>query len=286
MDHINEKIREKFNALTKRQKTVAKYLIDHPQKVAIQTAKEIGANTETSETTVIRLCYTLGFSGFSELQKQVSTFLIEKNHNDPLENYRESTGELSAKDNLIQHIMKQDVASIEKTFSNLSDEMYQKIIDAILQSEKRFIVGLRSSFPPANWLHFSLNIVKGDTFLYKGEIDDAIYMLTEIDKECLVIAFSFPRYIQETVSFVSAAKKKGAKVLTITDDPLSPVGVLSDWLIKVDTPSPAALSGMTPIFSVLNVLVSGVASSEWKDVGRRINEYEQVSQEFSPFYKK
>ncbi|MGP4081563.1 MurR/RpiR family transcriptional regulator [Pseudalkalibacillus sp. R45] len=286
MDHINETIREKFNTLTNRQKLVAKYMIDHPYKVATLTAKEIGANTETSETTVIRLCYTLGFSGFSELQKQVNTFLIEKNRDDPLEKYRESTGELSAKDNLIHHIMNQDIASIEKTFSNLSEEMYRKIIDVILQSKKRFIVGLRSSYAPATWLHFSLNIVKGDTSLYKGEIDDAIYMLTEMDEDCLVIAFSFPRYIQETVSFVSAAKKKGAKVLTITDDPLSPVGVLSDWLIKVDTPSPAALNGMTPIFSVLNVLVSGVASSEWKDVGRRINEYEQVSQEFFPFHKK
>ncbi|MEH7084195.1 MurR/RpiR family transcriptional regulator [Neobacillus drentensis] len=286
MEPIKELIRINFNKLTNRQKIVAKFILDHPQQIAFQKAKEVGELTSTSETTVIRLCYALGYTGFSQLQKEIQTSLLENGQTDPLGKYRVSTGALSQNnDDLIKQIKERDMAFIEKTLDSLNGELYQKIIDAILYSKKRCVIGMRSSYAAANWLAFSLNIVKGNTHLYRGEIDDAISLISDMDQDSLVIAFSFPRYAEETISFVKAAKKKGAKIIAITDNEISPLGAFADLLIKVYTPSPTGLNGMATMFSLLNVIVSGVASSKWEEVQNRINDYQQTSEQFFPFYK-
>ncbi|MBG9549136.1 MurR/RpiR family transcriptional regulator [Bacillus firmus] len=286
MDNYNERIRKLFNKLTKRQKLVAKYIVDFPKEVAFQTAKEVGTASQTSDTTVIRLSYALGYSGYSELQKEIQSSLIEDSlhKTDPIEDFRSTSKSL--KDiNLIQHVIEQDSAYVRSTLEQLDYSQYKKAVDLLINSEMRIVIGFRSSYGPANWLTFSLNIVVGNTLLYRGEIEDANYFLSLIDERTLVVAISFPRYTKETNSFVKAAKKKGAKVLAITDDELSPLGLLSDILFKVVAPSPIPLKGITPTFALLNLLVTSIAASQETKVQKRLEEYDQTSDEFSPFTK-
>lgn len=280
MKALREKIRSQFNELTKRQQIVAQYISDHAEKIAFQTAKELGEITGTSETTVIRLCYTLGFSGYSELQKQIQDIVMKEKQMSPLEKYRNSTGNLTGDRQFLKHTVEEDIAYIHKFSESIDEETWQNIIKSIIHAEDRFIVGFRSSLAPASWLAFSLNIIIGKTHLYRGYTEDAVYLISQLTEKSIVIAISLPRYSQDTVSFVQAAKKKGATILAITDNELSPVGIHADHILKVETPSPSALKGMTVIFSLLNVLVNGVAVAEWDDVQKRLGDYETISQDF------
>ncbi|TFI46317.1 MurR/RpiR family transcriptional regulator [Diaphorobacter sp. DS2] len=175
-----------------------------------------------------------------------------------------------------------NVGYIQKISESIDINTLNAVIKKIVNCENRFVVGFRSSRAPASWLTFSLNIVIGNTHLYRGDTDDSIHIISQISERSLVIAFSFPRYAQETVTFVQAAKKRGASVIVITDDELSPAGIHANYLLKVDTPSPSALKGMPVIFSLLNVLVNGVAVNGWEkeNVQKRLVEYENISQDF------
>jgi DNA-binding MurR/RpiR family transcriptional regulator len=285
MKQLKERIRINFEQLTKRQQIVAKYISDNTEKVAFYTAKELGDITSTSGSTVIRFCYNLGFSGYSDLQKLIQDTVLSEKQKAPLENYLNSTGSIIQSNHLVEHTLTEDIAYISKLSSSINEEYLQTIIKKIIESENRFVVGFRSSHAPASWLTFSLNVVIGKTQMYRGDTDDAIYLISQITDKSLVIAFSLPRYTQETVTFVKAAKKKGATILAITDDELSPVGIHADYILKVETPSPSALKGMPIIFSLLNVLVNGIAVTGWEEVQKRLEEYENISQDFSPFVK-
>ncbi|WP_427071142.1 MurR/RpiR family transcriptional regulator [Lysinibacillus fusiformis] len=284
MDNYNERIRKQFNELTKRQKLVAKYIVDFPKDVAFQTSKQLGIASETSDTTVIRLSYALGYSGFSELQKEIQATLLEDSSpiSDPIEGLR-STSKSLKDTNLIQHVIEKDTSYIRATLEQIDYTQYKKAIDLLISSEKRIVIGFRSSYGPANWLSFSLNVVVGNTFLYRGEIEDSNYLLSLIDEKTLLVAISFPRYSKETNAFVKAAKKKGAQVIGITDDELSPLGLLSDILFKVVAPSPISLKGATPTFALLNLLITGIAASDEIKVQKRMEDYDQTSDDFSPF---
>ncbi|MBP2241805.1 DNA-binding MurR/RpiR family transcriptional regulator [Cytobacillus eiseniae] len=286
MEQYQDRIRKNYNNFTKRQKIIAKYMIDFPKEVAFQTAKQIGQSCGASETTVIRLCYLLEYSGFSELQKEIQTTLLEDTPStNPLQNFREISHTLKDTD-LIQYAIEQDNLYVKSTLEDIDFKQYQKAIEKLINADNRIVLGFRSSYGPASWFMFALNIVVGNTTQYRGEIEDANYLLSTVDENTVVVAISFPRYVQETFSFVKAAKKKGACIIALTDDRLSPIGQYADILFRVIAPAPIPLKGITPTFSLLNLLVTSIAASNHPKVHKHMAGYDQHSGESYSFATK
>ncbi|WP_243297847.1 MurR/RpiR family transcriptional regulator [Bacillus litorisediminis] len=281
MNKIRQQIKEQYNDLTQSLKIAANFILDNPKLVALYPAKEIGRLSETSETTVIRLCYALGYSGYSSLQEEIRKTLLL-----PVEEpFQALKKGIEIQENVISHVVEQDIKFIKKTFEEIDERLFLEAVKSMISAKKIVIVGLKGSYGAANWLAYSLNIVRGNTILYKGDIDDANYLLTEMTEEWLIIALSFPRYVEQTISFVKASKEKGAKILSITDHELSPVGVLSDITLKVMTQNPTGLKGMPVITSVLNALVSGVMVIDKKNVVDRVDKYNQTSEHYYTFHR-
>lgn len=284
METVQERIRKHFPELTNQQKLAAKYILAEPKEVALHPAKVVGVLSGTSETTIIRLSYALSYSGYSELQNEIRSSLLEKvPKENAITSFLNAAEELRGRNDLITYTMEQDVAYIRQTLEELQEGQLQQAVASIIAAKKIVVVGFRSSYSSAHWLAFNLNIVKGNAHLYNGPVDDANYLITQINRDWLVIALSFPRYISETLLFAKAAKDKGAKILAITDDELSPLGPIADQVLKVYAPSPIAIKGMTSIFSMLNVLVSGVVQADSVRVQKRIMEYEETSRQIYPF---
>lgn len=61
----------KNTRLTKTERIVADYFLEHMESLYFMTAKDIAMALHTSDTSVIRLCRTLGYRGFRELQQQL-----------------------------------------------------------------------------------------------------------------------------------------------------------------------------------------------------------------------
>lgn len=284
MESVHERIRKSYEQLTNQQKLVARYILDEPNQVALHPAKVIGAYSGTSETTVIRLCYSLGYSGFSELQNELRQMLLfPVIRESVVQTFHDATYEYSDSDDVISFTMEQDVAFIQKTLSGLDRHLFDLAVQSIVKAKKIIVVGGRTSFAPAYWLSFALNIVKGDTHLYRGQMDDGNQLISEVTKDWLLIALVFPRYLQDTLLFAKAAKEMGGKILVITDHELCPLGPLADVLLKVTTPPPATLRGMSAIFTLLNAVVSGVSQADRERVKKRIKRYDKTSEQFYPF---
>src|SRR5206468_2449817 len=62
-------ITERFDEFSRSQKDVARYIVDHLDEAAFQTAEELARRASTSSSTVVRFSQALGFEGFPELQQ-------------------------------------------------------------------------------------------------------------------------------------------------------------------------------------------------------------------------
>src|SRR5438477_12498222 len=62
-------IRERFEEFSRSQKDVARYIVDHLEEAAFQTAEELARRADTSSSTVVRFSQALGFEGYPELQQ-------------------------------------------------------------------------------------------------------------------------------------------------------------------------------------------------------------------------
>ena len=55
--------------LTRTEKRIADYFLDHSESLYFMTARDIAQELGVSDTSIIRLCRTLGYRGFRELQE-------------------------------------------------------------------------------------------------------------------------------------------------------------------------------------------------------------------------
>lgn len=54
--------------LTEREKDIRRYLLDHPEKVELFSARELGAATFTSAASVTRFCQKIGCKGYPDFK--------------------------------------------------------------------------------------------------------------------------------------------------------------------------------------------------------------------------
>ena len=66
---LSSYIRDRFDDFSRSQKDVARYIVDHLEEAAFQTAEELARRADTSSSTVVRFSQALGFDGFPELQE-------------------------------------------------------------------------------------------------------------------------------------------------------------------------------------------------------------------------
>lgn len=272
MEDFIKRVKESEN-LSPGQKKVARYVTDNPDQVAMVSAKKIGEFSETSETTVIRLCYALGYSGYNDLQTRVRRSMWRTvNQEETLQNLQDVSHHPEIGKGFAKAVLNEEEQYRQ---NNQWDEtIIQEAIEAISEAKEIIVIGLRTSYAPAHWLTYTLNIVRGGTILYEGQVGDPNLIAANLGKESLIIAFSFPRYTKETLQFVEAGKIKGAAVIGISDHELSPLSLISDIFLKVLTPKPATTKGMSILFSVLTIIVTGVIAKNELEVERRMERYD------------
>lgn len=278
--NLKERIKG-IEKLSPSQKKVARYIIDNPDQVAMLTAKRVGVNSETSETTVIRLCYALGYSGYNELQKEIRSSLLRREKT--LHEFQDVSYHPSLGKGFIEAVVKEE--NKYREMNEWDDALIEEIVEAINSHKQITVIGLRASFAAAHWLSLTLNILRGNTLIYQSQVGDPNLLLANINSDSLIIAFSFPKYTRETLNFVKAAKKRGATVIGFSDHELSPLFYLSDIFLKVISPKPTLTKGMSILFSLLNVIISGVIRRNESEVEKRMQAYNQSGEDLQLFSK-
>ncbi|MBD8005193.1 MurR/RpiR family transcriptional regulator [Bacillus norwichensis] len=274
-----DKIKLKYHTLSSGHKKVGKYVLDQPQEVAMKSASELGKVIGVSETTVIRFCYALEYSGYSELQIEVRKYLIF--HKSSLHYYQAVNSEDSSPSNFFVKSMQRDQEYIHAVIEQMNEEDLYRVARRIYDSTNILVAGVRTSFALANWLSFTLNIVKGNSHLIQPGVDDINYLLSNIDNQSVFIGITFHRYSSMTLDLAELAKKQGAYVIGITDSVLSPLNEFSDIILPINLSTSASATSTIDIgpavLSLINAIVGGVAIINKEEFKRRREEYEKFN---------
>lgn len=258
-----------FPTLTKGLKKVADSLLSEPMIFAIQPAKEVGEIIGVSETMVIRFCNSIGYTGYSTLQKEVRKHLLDLNNN-PKKQLEPGI----ASNNFAESLTK-DMSNLRMNIDKLEIEQIEDLVETLIGSDKVVIAGYYHSFAFAHWFTFNLNYILGNASLYRPETDAGLLDL--LPKNSCIVVFSFYRYALDTIRLAEEAKEKGIKVLTITDSRVAPIADFADVVI------PITISENT-IFSKGPVTLS-VVNSILFEIIQRVEERGKIHSIFKYFIK-
>jgi DNA-binding MurR/RpiR family transcriptional regulator len=247
-------IGERFDEFSRSQKDVARYIVDHLDEAAFQTAEELARRASTSSSTVVRFSQALGFEGYPELQQAaIEEYRSRAPENDgaagPLFDFDHSEFEAS---------LAADHANVEHTVRNLTREQVESCVTALTAAHRVMIVGMDQMAFFASYLRHLLALLDIRGEVVASPRQDSITRLSRVDEDTLVIAFSAGRAHPLVVRAMKLARHRAARTLAITDATLSDIGEHADLTLYYSSNSPSFTRSNTTLLAIIQALAHGV----------------------------
>ncbi|MBP5197550.1 MAG: MurR/RpiR family transcriptional regulator [Lachnospiraceae bacterium] len=248
-----ERIKERFPKMSKSHKIIADYVLQNYEKTAFMTAAKLGETLNISESTVVRFATTLGYDGYPELLKAMEECVKGKLNS--MQRIESKYGR-SSQSEIITSVLSADIEKIQDTITNLDIPAFEQALDTILNAENVYIMGLRSNEPLAVFLHFYLNMIRGNvTLLNTTSVSETFEQMIRISEKDCFIGISFPRYSMRTLKAMEFARDRNAKLIAITDSIHSPMNLYSSCNLLARSDMVSIVDSLVAPLSLINALV-------------------------------
>lgn len=237
---------------------LADYILRHPRDVAFSTAAELAEAAKVSEATVIRFGNAMGYESYADFRRDFQKWI-----NDELTTIHRMRDSLDRKagENTLADVVREEIANLEQTLTGVSVEEVRLVANLMLNAERVYVVGLRASSGLARYLAYEASaVVPGVSAITTGGSD----VLTEISscERGLVVVFGFPRYPQETVEIIDAARRAKLATVAITDSVSSPLVERSDVVLYAHHRSMGPVDLFAGPFAVASAVVLEAARGD------------------------
>ncbi|OOB80436.1 MAG: N-acetylmannosamine kinase, partial [Epulopiscium sp. Nuni2H_MBin003] len=228
----NELIKRIINTLpymSKGQKRIADYILNHYDKAVYLTAAKLGVIVGVSESTVVRFATEIGYDGYPKFQ--VALEELVKSKLTAMQRLEVADSRID-KQNILKSVLHIDEEQIRHTITQVDQDEFNQAIDEILSAKTIYILGVRSCAPLASFLNFYLNIMLDNLKLINSNsISEIFEIMHRINENDIVIGISFPRYSKRVFKALEYAKTKNAKIIAITDTKVSPIAEEADYAL-------------------------------------------------------
>lgn len=281
MSSVLQTIRQQMDGFSKGQKRIAEYILSDYDKAAFMTAAKLGKTAQVSESTVVRFASELGYSGYPAMQKALQGLI--RGRLTSVQRIRASEME---EGDLLSRAMHRDVETINATIESIDRTAFTSVVEKLLAAEHVYIVGVRSSAFLAGYLNFYLRLLMDNVILVHHSAAGEIYeQMVHIGPKDVLIAISFPRYSNMVIHAVDMACERGADVIAITDNGMSPLMPYATEALFVQCEALSYVDSLAAPLSFLNALVLAVGYRRRQEVDETFSQLEQVWSKYDIFGK-
>lgn len=276
-------IERNMDSFSKGQKRIAGYILENYDKAAFMTASKLGKLVGVSESTVVRFASELGYDGYPSMQRALQEMIRSR-----LTSTQriQAAGDLFAGQDVLGAVLHSDIDKLREVANGADRREFDKVVDRIQGARHIYILGARSSTFVAGYLNFYLHLLFENVTLVQttaaGEILEQLFRIGPGD---VMIAISFPRYSKVTMNTVKFAQGRGATIVAITDNELSPVYQMSDAALLAPCEMISFVDSMVAPLSLINALLVALAYRMGADVSSTFAELEGIWNEFGVFGK-
>ncbi|CAM3837828.1 MurR/RpiR family transcriptional regulator [Aeromicrobium ponti] len=273
MENPIVKLQQKISELTETQRRVADYIIKHPLDVAFLTVDQLAAIVGTSTTTIMRLTFSVGYSGYTEFQKGLQENL---RHQAAPQTRLEANIKGISGNNLWSRYAESQINSIQDTINMTSPESLEQAMDMITSAKRIICTSVRSGLPIAQYLTHGLNRLFGNAQLVVADVSDWADSVVNMNSNDLLIAISFPRYARRIIDFAKIAKDNGVQVVSITDSYSSPLVKYSDLILLCNSSSIAFHNSAVSSMFIADYLISALAINSPEKTKERLDKVNSI----------
>lgn len=252
---ICDSIKKSFIRLSKGQRKVAQFVLDNPNVIATQVACEVGRQAGVSESTVIRFCYAMNFSGYSDLQEKMKEFLIEENGVAPAPLKKRTT---KKQDLHYYDVLKREMNGILNTMQLMKEEDFCRSTQWTHQAQGVYVLGFRNSSAAAYWLNENLQSYRKNVQLIQYDAEFIAVTIAQMTERDVLYVVALGEQHEDVMTILKLAKRKKVKIIALSETSLGPVSSYADVLFVVGAEKERLTISSVAVFTVINAIVENL----------------------------
>jgi DNA-binding MurR/RpiR family transcriptional regulator len=271
---LSSYIRDRFEEFSRSQKDVARYIVDHLEEAAFQTAEELARRADTSSSTVVRFSQALGFDGFPELQEAARDEYKRRSHAPGASSAEGSESALLTLGNSeFETALATDLVNLDESARRIGVEDVQEVAGLVTRAERIVMVGVDQMAFFASYLRHLLALLDLRAEVVASASQEALARLARIDEETLVIAFCSGRPHALVLRAAKLARKRECATVAISDASISELTKLSDHCLYYSSNSPSYTRSHAALLSLIQALAYAVYANDEAAYEERIKAY-------------
>ncbi|MBL8555443.1 MAG: MurR/RpiR family transcriptional regulator [Phenylobacterium sp.] len=264
-DELRAAILERYDGLSKRLQQIARYVLDEPNELALETLAVIAERSGVQPSAIVRFAKSFGFDGASQMQRLFRDGLLSGHaalgYSERVRNFSRAVDNSAASGGaeLLSEFVEGNTIALQNLPQTVSDSDLTTAVKLVEAAEAVFVVGVRRAFPIAAYLAYSLQQAGKRTIFVDGVAGLARQQVGMVRPGDLLLAVSYQPYAEETVHAVEAAAARGAKVLSISDSLVSPIAKPATVTLQVRESEIRAFRSLSASMCLAQALVIGFA---------------------------
>ena len=265
-------------------KTAAKYIVDNSAAFGLDSIRETARKAHVSTYTLVNMAKTLGFPSYEALRQPYRHALVSSSSLPSDPGWMEDMRERSEFGSVFSDAARNTLSIVTHSLERQHLEELEQIADELVSANAVYLTAVRSSYAVAYYLHYVGRMALPSMQLIPRHSNSAIDDLNDAKPGDVLIAITVTPYSRETVEACAFAKKRGVKLLLITDSEvvfpdLDPEHTLVASVLS--THNFGCFSGMMAVIELLIAFLMKRGGDAARD---RIKSYERLRIENNAYW--
>jgi DNA-binding MurR/RpiR family transcriptional regulator len=224
-----------------------------------------------STPSVLRFAKKLGFSGFPALQQALRGEVSAQLQN-PIEK-PEQWSSKAPRTHILNRLADAAMDNLGTSLRHIDHHVFDDICRLIGDPKRQVhVLGGRITGHLAGYLHTHLQMARPGVRLVPQSVSHWPQQLLEIGSGDVLFVFDVRRYDARVQEFAASARQRGAKLVLITDQWMSPISRMAAHTLPLRMEVPSGWDSHVVTMFVVEAMVAAVVNLHWKDTRARIRE--------------
>ncbi len=220
-------IAERHGTMSKRFQQIARFVVQNPNDVALESVKTISATAGVQPSTLVRFAQSFDYAGFSDMQRVFQSRLLTAapSFTDRINALKKELGGQAGEPHQtsLRDLVIGDMAALQHLLESTPEQSLEHAAALLSEARTVYVIGQLRAYPVANYMRYVLTHLRRDVRLLDGAGGLAAEQAELMDEGCVLLAVSFRYYAREVVDIVEAAAGRDIPIVAITDSQLSPL---------------------------------------------------------------
>jgi RpiR family transcriptional regulator, carbohydrate utilization regulator len=255
------RINAAMSKLRDSEKKIIEFIEQNKEEIIHLSITEVAERSETSESSVVRLCKRLGYKGFQDLKINLAREVIapEKQINEIIEKGDDVV-------TIKKKVFQSNIQALYDSIEVCNDDEIRKAVEAISNARLIEFYGTGGSGTVALDAHHKLLKLGIKSFAYNDTVLQAMSACVLSDQD-VVIGISHTGSNTDVLDALRLAKEAGATIICITNSSKSPITKISDIVLQTASKETLfrtdAISSRIAQLTIIDILVAGVANQQY-----------------------